>query len=92
MTDRECCKVTFSFAKNKLTLQAQGAESGRSKVELCLDYTSKPTEIAFNPRLLTEMLRVLPPEESVSLELTDSNSAALFRCGDTYAYIVMPLT
>jgi DNA polymerase-3 subunit beta len=92
MTDEESKKVVFSFGKKNLTLQASGAESGRSKVELGLDYDGKAVEIKFDPRFLTEMLRVLEPDTGLSLELVDGNSPALFRNGAEYSYVVMPLS
>jgi DNA polymerase-3 subunit beta len=93
MTDEESRKVIFSFAKKKLTLQARGAEAGRSKVELPLpDYDGKAIEIAFDPRFVTEMLRVLPEEAPLTLEIVDGNSPALFRSGPDYSYVVMPLS
>ena len=92
MTDEESKRVVFSFAKKKLTMQARGAESGRSKVELPLDYDGKALEINFDPRFLTEMLRVLEAEDALTLELVDSNTPALFRCGENYSYVVMPLS
>ncbi len=92
MTDEESKKVMFSFGKKKLTMQARGAGTGRSKVELAIDYEGKPIDIAFDPKFLTEMLRVLNAEDGLSLELSDGNSVALFRCGESYSYIVMPLS
>jgi DNA polymerase-3 subunit beta len=92
MTDEESKKVGFSFAKKKLTLQARGPATGRSKVEMPLEYDGKAIDIAFDPKFLTEMLRVLNPDDALTLELTDGNSVALFRCGDNYSYIVMPLS
>jgi DNA polymerase-3 subunit beta len=38
------------------------------------------------------MLRVLDPDSECSLELVDANAPALFKSGDDYSYIVMPLT
>ena len=38
------------------------------------------------------MLRVLPAEAELLLELVDGNSPALFRQGGDYSYLVMPLT
>ena len=38
MTDEESKRVNFNFAPGKLTLAAQGAASGRSKVETELEY------------------------------------------------------
>jgi DNA polymerase-3 subunit beta len=92
MTDDESKKVVFSFAKKKLTLQARGAATGRSKVEMPIEYEAKAIDIAFDPKFLTDMLRVLNPEDGLTLELVDGNSVALFRCGENYSYIVMPLS
>jgi DNA polymerase-3 subunit beta len=92
MTDDESKKVAFTFGKKKLTLQARGPATGRSKVEMPLEYDGKTIEIAFDPKFLTDMLRVLNPDDALTLELTDSTSVALFRCGENYSYIVMPLS
>jgi DNA polymerase-3 subunit beta len=92
MTDEESKKVVFTFEKQRLTMQGQGAVAGRSKIELPIEFYSKPVKIAFDPKYLTEMLRVLNPDEILNLDLTDGNTAALFRAGDAYSYIVMPLT
>jgi DNA polymerase-3 subunit beta len=92
MTDDESKKVVFSFGKKKLTLQASGAETGKSKVELPLEYEGKTIEIRFDPRFLTDMLRVLDPGAGVTLELVDGASPALFRMGSDYSYVVMPLS
>jgi DNA polymerase-3 subunit beta len=92
MTDEESRRVTFQFAKNKLTLQAQGAQSGRSKVELPVEYDAKTVSINFNPQDLVEMLKVLPPDAELTLDLIDAGSPALFRSGPNYLYLVMPLT
>jgi DNA polymerase-3 subunit beta len=92
MTDDETKKVLFNFDKRKLTLQAQGPTTGRSKVELAIDYDGKPIKIAFDPKFVTEMLRVLNPDDLLSLELVDGNSVALFKSGANYSYIVMPLS
>ncbi len=92
MTDDESKKVVFNFAPKKLTLQARGAATGRSKVELPLEYDGKTVNISFDPKYVTDMLRVLNPEDALTLELIDGNSVALFRGGDNYSYIVMPLS
>jgi DNA polymerase-3 subunit beta len=92
MADNEAPRVTFTFAPEKLTLQSQGATSGRSRVEVPLEYDGKKVEINFNPAYLIEMLKVLPPDADLVIELNDGESPALLRCGDTYTYLVMPLT
>lgn len=92
MTDEESKRVAFSFSKNKLTLQAHGKEAGRSKVELALEYDGKAIDINFDPKYLSEMLRVLEPSAPLTLEMVDGSSAALFRSGENYSYVVMPLS
>jgi DNA polymerase-3 subunit beta len=92
MTDEESKRVGFTFAKKKLTLQAQGPATGRSKVEMPLDYDGKDIKINFDPRYVTDMLRVLNADDALTVELIDGNSVALFKCGENYSYIVMPLS
>jgi DNA polymerase-3 subunit beta len=92
MTDDDSKRVTFHFARNKLTLQSQGSTSGRSRVELPLEYSGKELDVNFNPGYLIEMLKVLPPDAELTLDLIDGGSPALFRSGANYSYLVMPLT
>jgi DNA polymerase III subunit beta len=92
MTDDDSKRVTFHFDHDKLTLQAQGATAGRSKVELPIVYDGKPIDINFNPAYLIEMLKVLPGDEEITLDLIDGGSPALFKHGTSYSYLVMPLT
>jgi len=92
MTDEESKRVTFKFAKGKLTLQAHGATTGRSKVELPVEFDGKGLDISFNPAFLIDMLRVLSPDAELVLEMVDGNSPALLKSGPSYSYLVMPLT
>jgi DNA polymerase-3 subunit beta len=91
MTDEESKRVTFNFNKKKLTLQARGAESGRSRVEMPLDYEGKGIEISFDPKFLVDMLRVLQPDTPLTLELTDATTPAVFRHDPSYLYVIVPL-
>jgi DNA polymerase-3 subunit beta len=91
MTDKDTRKVVFRFGKGKLTLQAQGAQSGRSKVELPIEYDHKPMDINLNPQYLVEMLKVLQPDTELALDLIDAASPTVFRSGASYAYVVMPM-
>ncbi|MCI0685350.1 MAG: DNA polymerase III subunit beta [Gemmataceae bacterium] len=91
MTDEESKRVVFNFAKKKLTLQARGAESGRSRVEMPLDYDGKALEISFDPKFVVDMLRVLEPDTPLLLELTDPSTPAVFKHEPNYLYVVVPL-
>jgi DNA polymerase-3 subunit beta len=92
MADAEGKRVTLSFSRDKLTLQARGATSGRSKIEMPVEYSARPIEINFNAEYLIDVLKVLPMEAELTLDLIDSASPALFRHGENYSYLVMPLT
>jgi DNA polymerase-3 subunit beta len=92
MADEESKRVAFEFAPGKLTLQAQGAATGKSKVEMQLEYSGSPLTINFDPNFLSDMLKVLDASEVIQLDLVDSQKPALFRAGEDYLYLVMPLT
>jgi DNA polymerase-3 subunit beta len=92
MAEEETKRVVFRFGSRKLTLEGQGAGTGRSRIEMPLEYDGKPIEINFNTGYVLDMLRILEQDASLLLELVDGNTAALFRSGDNYSYLVMPLS
>jgi DNA polymerase-3 subunit beta len=91
MTDEQSKRVRFEFAKGKLTLRAQGSEVGQSRVELPVEFTGKALEISFDPKYLTDMLRVLEPDAQLQLELGDSSAPAVFKHEPNYVYVVVPM-
>src|SRR5262249_43423875 len=91
MTDDESKRVRFQFAKKKLTLRAQGAESGQSRVELPVDYDGKGLEISFDPKFVVEMVRVLEPDAPITLDMSEGDKPAVFRHEPSYLYVVVPL-
>ena len=61
-------------------MQARGAETGSSEVELALpEYDGPEVEIAFDPQYLVEFLRALEGEPTVTLEMSDGDKPALFQ-------------
>jgi DNA polymerase-3 subunit beta len=42
-------------------------------------------------RYVSDFLRVLDPQKSVTVDVVDSESAALFTTDDGYSYVVMPM-
>jgi DNA polymerase-3 subunit beta len=93
MTDEESMRVDMTFDTGKVTMQARGAKTGSSEVSLTLpEYEGAKTEIAFDPQYLIEFLRALEEEPTVILEMSTGTRAALFKCGEQYSYLVMPLT
>ncbi len=92
MTDEETQRVVFHFGKKKLTLEAKGSTTGRSKVEMDVAYEGKALDISFNPKFLVDMLRALEPDTPLHLDLVDGSSPAMFKAGEEYSYLIMPLT
>lgn len=91
MTDNDSKRIVFRFAAGKLTLQAQGATTGRSKVEMPIDYDGGEVSINFDPQYLIELLRVLDGSQIIALDMVDGMKPVLFHGGEDYLYLVMPL-
>lgn len=91
VTNEESRGVDFSFANGTLTLTSKAAEIGESKVELPIEFSGDDLTITFDPRYVAEFLRVLESDKQVTLNLTDGESAAVFKTDDNYTYVIMPL-
>lgn len=92
MIDNESKRITFAFNEGRVTLDAQGPTTGKSKVNLALgDYSGPPVTISFDPAYLTDFLKVVNGDEMLRLDLVDSNRAAVWRLGEYYLYLVVPL-
>lgn len=92
ITDEESRGVDFLFSNAVLTLSSQANDIGESKIELPIEYDHEDIRITFDPKYVAEFLRVLPPETLVDLQLTDADTAAVFRVEDSYTYVIMPLS
>lgn len=91
VTGEESRGVDFRFGDGQLVLAAEVSQVGESHVELPISYDGPPVTIKLDPRFLVEYLRVLEPDQSVTVELRDAESAAVFNV-DTYRYVIMPLS
>ena len=92
VTNDDSRGVDFTFADGTLTLESQATDVGTSKIELPIAYDGEKLTIKFDPRFIAEFLRVLEPEQTVTLRLIDSERAAVFETDDQYTYVVMPLS
>ncbi len=92
VTNEESRGVDFTFDDGTLTLDSQAADIGQSKVQLPISYEGGRLTVTFDPRFVAEFLRVLDPQSQVRLDLIDAESAAVFRAGDAYTYVIMPLS
>src|SRR6185312_5997840 len=93
MSDDESKRVDLTISPGKITMKARGAETGSSEVVMTLpEYDGEEVTIAFDPQYVVEFLRALEGEPSVMLEMSDGSKPALFQCGETYRYLVMPIS
>lgn len=92
ITDEESRGVDFQFEDGQLSLSSEASTVGDSRIDLPIEYTHDALVITFDPRYVAEFLKVLQAEATVDLQLTDADTAAVFRVDDSYTYVVMPLT
>jgi DNA polymerase-3 subunit beta len=92
VTSEDSRGVDFQFSSGMLRLTSQSATVGNSLITLPINYDGKTVEITFDPHYLTDALKTLDDATSITVELIDSNNAAVFKSNDHYAYVVMPLT
>lgn len=91
VTNEESRGVDFTFENGVLRLTSVAADIGQSKIELPISYDGSPITITFDPRYISDFLRILDASTSVKLQLTDGESAAVLRTDDGYTYVIMPL-
>jgi DNA polymerase-3 subunit beta len=91
-SDDEARRVDFEFRPGKLTLNARGAETGSSEVTMKLEqFDGDEVKIAFDPAYVLEFFRAIDGEPTVVMEMTDGLKPAVFRLGEHYSYLVMPM-
>ena len=72
-------------------LDGAGPEVGESHIELPIGYAGDKIEITLDPRFLIDFLKTLDAEQSFTIDLVDSDSAAVALTDDGYTYVLMPL-
>jgi len=83
--------VDFTFGKGVATLSGRSAELGQSRIEIPIAYDGPELGVTLDPRYVNDFLRVLDSEKNFTLEMKDSESAAVCRTEDGYGYVIMPL-
>ena len=90
VTDEEHRGVVFKFGDSLMKL-ASIATIGSSDVEVPIEYDGEAMEITLDPVYIADVLKVLPQEAVVDLNMTDAETAIVFTVDDSYTYVVMPL-
>jgi DNA polymerase III subunit beta len=92
LTSEKFKGVRLNIEPGTLRVASNNAEQEEAVDELDIDYAGDSIEIGFNVTYLIDALGNMP-QEMVRLELSDSNSSALFTIPDnaTFKYVVMPM-
>jgi DNA polymerase-3 subunit beta len=91
VTSEESRGVDFNFEAGTLVLSGRAAELGQSRIELPIGYDGPALSITLDPRFVSDFLKVLDPQRVITIELKDSESAAVCTTDDGYGYVIMPL-
>lgn len=83
--------VWLNFEPGKVVVAAAGEEIGESSVQIPISYDDEKTALRLDSKFLSDFLRCLAPEETVSFYFL-ADKPALFETSDGYSYVIMPLT
>jgi DNA polymerase-3 subunit beta len=93
LTNEESRGVRLAFtAENKtLELSSRAPEMGEANIKVDLvAYDGNDIEIGFNPTFITDALKVIHDPE-IMIELKAPNKPGLFKAGNDFLYVVMPV-
>lgn len=91
VTGDEARAVRLKIDKGELELFGQSVGRGEAHAHMEIDYAGGPALIAFNPDYVLDGLKNAE-REVVRLEFNDKASPGKFTLGESYIYIVMPIT
>lgn len=92
VTNEDSKGVDFTFVDGTLKLASIAADVGTSNIELPISYSGPSLTITFDPRYIADVLKTLAPADLVDFKLIDHESAALITNGQSYRYVIMPLS
>ncbi|MDX1947869.1 MAG: DNA polymerase III subunit beta [Pirellulaceae bacterium] len=85
--------IDFTFGDGTLTMAASTADKGQSRVEMPISYDGPQIITSLDHRFVLEYLKVLSPEQSLTIDIENGETAIVFYADDmAYGYVVMPLS
>jgi DNA polymerase-3 subunit beta len=88
--DNESPGLTFHLADGTLSVSAT-TQRGEANVTLPVSYNGAAVEVILDYRYVTDFLRVLDPLSVFSLDMSGPDRAVVFRAGERYMYVLMPM-
>lgn len=92
VVDAESRGVDFTFGGGNLVLSSKTAEIGESRIEVPIPYDGDEIGIALDHRFFADMLKVLPQDKQITLDVEGPDAAAYCTTDDGYGYVIMPLS
>jgi DNA polymerase III subunit beta len=93
VTNEENRGVDFKIANGSIHLLSASADVGSSEIQFPVEMTDgHEVTLTMDPKYVGDMLKVIPAEEVIQISVSDAETAALFTHGDSYQYVVMPLS
>ncbi|MBK8980474.1 MAG: DNA polymerase III subunit beta [Planctomycetes bacterium] len=83
--------VRFEFRDAALLLSAESSGVGRAKHTIDATIEGPSSAISFNPDYLLDALKV-SDREIIRIDMTDDSTPARFALGETYTYVLMPIS
>ncbi len=88
---KETRGVDFCFDDGKLTLAAISADVGDSRIEIPISYDGERIELSLDHRYVSEFLKVLDLDKTITLSIDTQDGPAQFDTDDGYTYVIMPM-
>ena len=91
VSDKETRGVDMVFTAGEVTLQSATAESGRSKVSLPVAYEGDQLAMRIDYKFAGDFCRAVDSGSTIEVLVHSPSSPMMFRSGDGYEYVVMPM-
>lgn len=84
-------RMAFTGGDKSLMLSSRAPEMGEATINVELaEYDGNDIEIGFNPAFITDALKVID-DPQIMIELKAPNKPGLFKAGNDFLYVVMPV-
>lgn len=91
VSSQESRGLSFEFSDGTLAISGSTAEIGTSRAELPIAYEGNAISISMDHRFVADFLKVLDSSACMSMDVLNTDSPVVFKTGDGYLYLVMPL-
>jgi DNA polymerase-3 subunit beta len=91
MADEKRSFIKFNLKKNLLLISTFAQEVGDAKEEIDVKYSGKEIEIAFNPKYIIDVLRVMEDTEIIFGITEQANKGIIRQKGEDFLYVLMPM-